>query len=177
MATSQNGWPAPPARIRTWTIPGANRHLNLADGPAGFILVHLALWFHERIERLNVGIWDEWGAAYRPVRGSETDLSNHASGTAMDLNATQHPLGVRGSFKRAWQYVRIRARLRMYRRAIRWGGDYQYRADEMHFEIDRGHAVVQRVAERLMQTPRGKRILRANPDAAASILFGPRQAA
>lgn len=165
MSTSQNGWPAPPAATRKWIIPGAERHLILADGPAGFILAHLTLWFHEKVERLNIpgDVWDEWGYAFRPIRGDDTTLSNHASGTAADLNATRHPLGVRGTFAKAWQYVAIRTRLLMYAGAIRWGGDYHTRADEMHFEINKDRATVERIARRLIDTPRGRRIMAANP--------------
>ena len=93
---SQNGFPVlatnhttgPLPRLRKWVIPGANRHVYLRDGSVGFLLVHFALWFHETISRLDQGVWDEWGWAVRNVRGSSTVISNHASGTAVDLNAT-----------------------------------------------------------------------------------------
>lgn len=175
MATSQNGWPAPPARLRTWIIPGTGRHLTLVDGPAGFLLAHLALWYSERIAPIGRGIWDEWGNAYRAVRGAVSGLSNHASGTAIDLNATQHPLGVRGTLGAAWRYALIRARLLIYRGAIAWGGDYRYRADEMHYEIAAGPRRCGRVAGRLARTRRGVRILEANPGAVAALGLTPRE--
>lgn len=175
MATSQNGYPAPPRASRKWIVPGADRHFYLADGPAGFLLVHLALWLHECIERLSGGVWDEWAYAYRAVRGQKSGLSNHASGTAIDVNATRHPLGVRGTFGKAATYARIRARLALYAMVIRWGGDYTTRADEMHFEINREYKAARRVAARLARTPRGVRILEANPDAVRSLNMGPRE--
>lgn len=98
MSYSQNGWKAldstqsgPLPRLRKWVIPGTGRHLVLRDGSAGFVLIHFALWWHEKVEPLDGGVWDEWGWAARPIRGGTT-TSNHASGTAMDLNATSIPL-------------------------------------------------------------------------------------
>lgn len=172
MSTSQNGYPVlevrydgPLPRLRRWVIPGTGRHLILRDGSAGFVLLHLALWLHETVERIDHGVWDEWGWASRPVRGSSTTTSNHASGTACDLNATLHPLGKRGTFSPA-QAKRIRRRLRiMYLGMVRWGGDYRIRADEMHFELVRPLGSVERLARGLMRTKRGRRILAANPGA------------
>jgi len=176
MATSQNGWPAlsgGSSLLHRWDVPAhtGSREFTLRNGSAGFLLCHFLLWYAERIEPLAGGVFDDWGYAFREVRGSATDLSNHASGTAADANATRHPLGVVGTFlfrvkfktKRITAAARIRIRLRLYRGAIRWGGDYNGRKDEMHFEINAGLSKCERVAKRLMDTPRGKRLLDANP--------------
>ncbi len=165
MATSQNGWrvlPAGDGSLHKWIIPGTGRHLVLRDGAAGFLLVYFALWFHHKIERLNEGVWDEWGWAPRPIRGSTT-TSNHASGTAIDLNATRHPLGVatNATFTKK-QQRKIRRQLWMFFGTLRWGGDYKRRPDAMHFEIDRAAGEVERLARILMKTPRGRKILRVN---------------
>src|SRR5690606_4865988 len=144
---------------RRWIIPGTGRHLYARDGSAGFLLAFLALWFHERIEALDGGVWDEWGWAYRPIRGAAGGFSNHASGTAVDLNATLHPLGRRGTFARARDYLRIRRRLALMGGVLRWGGDYAGRADEMHFELARPLEVAERHARRLSRTRRGRRPL------------------
>jgi hypothetical protein len=175
MAASQNGWSVIDAsETRKWVIPGADRHMILRDGHAGFVLAWFALWFHEVIERLSGGVWDEWGFAARNVRGSSSTISNHASGTAEDLNATRHPLGRRGTFTKAWHYTKIRALLSVRLvGVIRWGADYQFRADEMHFEINKGAAAVLRLARRLSATPRGKRVLRANPGYQPPVLHKP----
>lgn len=172
MTLSQNYWPVISStrttgahpRLRKWIIPGTGRHLYARDGSAGFLLALFALWFHERIEALDGGVWDEWGWANRPVRGG-VDPSNHASGTAVDLNATRHPLGARGTFARRLAYVRIRARLARMGGAIRWGADYTVRADEMHFEIVRPLVECEAIARRLTHTRRGKALLAANPGA------------
>lgn len=166
MATSQNGWPVLDGgsdRLHKWVIPGANRHFVLREGSAGFLLCHFILWYHEAIHRLDQkgSVWDEWAYAYRPVRGQTSGFSNHSSGTAVDLNATRYPLGT--TLMAAWRKTKIRIRLKFYRSTIRWGGDYQSRKDEMHFEINRSLSPCEKMARRLLNTPRGKRILTANP--------------
>lgn len=164
MATSQNGWSvlSSPSQTHQWVIPGANRSIRLRPGHAGFVLAHFLLWFHEVIERIDKGIYDDWGWAYRAIRGKSTGFSNHASGTAVDIDATKHPLSARGTFK-PWQYVRIRAHLLWMNGVIRWGADYSGRKDEMHFEINKGTKATYALAKRLANTPRGKRIRKANP--------------
>lgn len=161
-------------RLRTFHIPGVHRTINLRDGSIGFVLIHFALWWHERIHPLDVGVWDEWGWAPRPVRGSTTVISEHAGGRAEDLDATLHPRGVPllRTFK-AVTIAKIRTRLLFYRlrvgtkyvRILGWGGDYHRTVDGMHLEIAYGVPLsqVEALARRLMKTPRGKRVLAANP--------------
>lgn len=177
MATSQNGWPAldnGSARLRSIVIPARNGHrtLRTRGGSAGFLLAYLALWFSEKLEDITAqGLLDDWGFAFRPVRDS-SDLSNHASGTAIDLNATWHPLGAvwSGVFRKRTARDALHARLKYMHNVIRWGGDYRFRKDEMHFEIVQNISVCEREAKRLMKTPRGIRILRANPGLRREIL-------
>lgn len=151
MATSQNGYSANDRSVITaWVIPGTARRVSLRKGDAGFLLVHFAAWFHKHVEAIDTGIYDDWGYAERPIRGSSRTLSNHASGTAIDLNATRHPLGKRGTFTER-QAALIRQQLRVYDGCLRWGGDYRNRADEMHFEIDAPPARVAAVAAQLRE--------------------------
>lgn len=175
VAFSQNGWRVlgPDGRgSRVFVVPARSGvfRLRLRDGAAGFVLAHFALWFAECVEPVGVGVLDDWGFAYRPVRGFSV-WSNHASGTAMDLNAVRHPLGVRGSFG-GGRVRRLRGRLglRLYGGVVRWGGDFRGRADEMHFELCAGEGRVGRVARGLLLTPRGRRLLRANPGLRAAVL-------
>lgn len=169
MATSVNGWPALGSSSRllhTWDLPAKEKRddtrLRLRNGSAGFLLIHMAFWFDKKVEDLDEPLLDDWGYAFRPIRGFETTLSNHSSGTAMDLNATDHPLGVVNSFS-AKDEQAIHRRLRMYDGCIRWGGDYHNRKDEMHFEINKPMSACERVARRLLDSPRGELILKANP--------------
>lgn len=181
MSTSQNHWPALDTSARqgqylhTWVIPAHNGEfkLRLRKGSAGFLLAHMALWLSESVEDATLpGVADDWGYAFREVRGFSATLSNHSSGTAMDINATRHPLGKRGTFA-ARQMRKIRGRLHWaaYRGTIRWGGDYHNRADEMHFEINASLHQCEGVAKKLMYgTRNGKRILDANPGQGGVIL-------
>ena len=167
------GWPVltsstkgSPPRLRKFVLPGTNRHLLLRDGSVGFLLCHFALWWHDRISRLDGGTWDEWGWASRPVREQNDVMSEHAGGCAADLDATQYPRGV--SIWRVMskgQIVAIRLRLKFYGGALGWGGDYNRTPDGMHIEIAKGTdlAKCERVARRLLNTPRGRKILKANP--------------
>lgn len=178
MSTTVNGWPVldsdttgPLPRLRKWIVPDIDRHFLLRDGSCGFVLMFVIVWFHEKIERLDLGVWDDWGHAVRPVRGQTSGYSNHAGGVAADVNATRHPLGVPAVDTFTSAQIRwIRLRVRLYRGVVIWGGDWS-RPDGMHFELA-GPSTgvnlpqVERLARLLMATPRGRRILAANPGAA-----------
>lgn len=150
--TSQNGYPANNRDLTMqWTIPGTVRKINLSKGDPGFLLCHFAAWFDKNIEDIEEGQLDDWGYAERPIRGG-TELSNHASGTAIDINAVKHPLGAVNTFTQA-QRDKIRAKLKDYEGVIRWGGDYTGRKDEMHFEVNASLAKVESVAAKIRSNP------------------------
>jgi hypothetical protein len=132
---SQNGWPASkdPAdlKIMTYHVPGSKVTLRCSEAVAP-LLVGFAAEFHKLIEPLDEGK-DDWGYCFRMVRGSEDSLSNHSSGTALDLNASKHALGKVGTFE-AGKVPMIQALAKKY--GLRWGGDYKNRKDEMHFEVN-----------------------------------------
>ena len=136
MESSYNGYPASkdPAeiKIKSYQIKGTALKLRCAES-VGPLLAAFASEFHELIEPLDVGALDDWGYCYRMVRGETTKLSNHSSGTAIDLNSTKHPLGKIGTFP-AEKVPMIRALAKKY--GLKWGGDYKERKDEMHFEIE-----------------------------------------
>lgn len=172
MATSQNGWPVltpGDPLLYTWTIPTkrGDVRVRLRNGSAGFLLAHFALWFAEHVEPIAGGVMDDWGHAIRPIRGKTSGYSNHASGTAIDLNATRHPLGKRGTFSLV-QQARIRVRLAVYGGALTWGGAWR-RPDEMHVEVAKPLITAERLARRMSRWPMGKRILAANPSQRAVI--------
>lgn len=132
---SQNGWVASKdpkeIKIKSFPIKGTDFKIRCNE-ICGPILAAFAAEFHEKVEPLDQGELDDWGYAYRNVRGDKTNLSNHSSGTAIDLNARKHPLGKAITFKPI-QIVMIRQLIQKYH--LRWGGDYKNRKDEMHFEI------------------------------------------
>lgn len=143
MAVSQNGWKANDrSLIKSYSLPGGGK-IAVRKGDVATILVYVAKRFDSEVEPLK---WPgNWGYAERPIRGSRT-TSNHASGTAIDLNAPRHPLGKRGTFSKK-QVRAIKRILADCGGVIRWGGNYVSRADEMHFEINAGSAAVRRVAQ------------------------------
>jgi hypothetical protein len=155
MPTSQNGWSANDiTQTDVQLIPGTARKLRLRKGDAGWLLRRILSFIDQNVENIDEPTQDDWGYAERPIRGSSTTLSNHASGTATDANATRHPLGVRGTWSAA-ERVEIHEHLKAYvdpvsgRNVIRWGDDYTGRVDGMHFEIVGTPAAVARVAAKL----------------------------
>jgi replication initiation and membrane attachment protein DnaB len=133
--TSPNGWPASENRktigIETFTVPGTKIRFACAKAVAP-ILVSFAKDFHELVEPIDIGQLDDWGYAFRQTRGSDKILSNHASGTAIDLNAIKHPLGKSNTFNKD---QRNTINLLITKYGLTWGGNYKRRKDDMHFEI------------------------------------------
>jgi hypothetical protein len=161
MALSANGWPVmqePPSPV---LIPGTDIRLRVRGGDVAVVLLEVARRFHAEIERLDMPVtekpgYDEWAWAYRPVRGQATGFSNHASGTAIDLNATEHPRGVKGTFSREEKRLMRRILATTLdsvtcREVVRWGENYAGTVDGMHFEINASQAAVSRVADRIRQ--------------------------
>jgi hypothetical protein len=133
--TSPNGWPASEDRkaigIQSFAIHGTSLKIACAKDVAP-ILVAFCQEFHELVEPIDQGQLDDWGYAFRMTRGSDKVLSNHSSGTAVDLNATKHPLGKSNTFTKD---QRNTIQLLIVKYALSWGGNYKWRKDEMHFEI------------------------------------------
>jgi peptidoglycan hydrolase-like protein with peptidoglycan-binding domain len=138
LPTSQNGFSANDRSVvSARAIPGTDIRVTVRNGPAGDLLLYAAGRWDKEVEDIdNVrGALDDWGYAERPIRGGTT-LSNHASGTAVDLNATQHPLGTDPAKTfTPTQIASIRKILRDCGGALRWGGDYTGRKDPMHVEV------------------------------------------
>ena len=130
-ATSQNGWPVIGAYgdSRLKALPHITG--DVLAGDVWTVLDWLCRRFDAEVEAITRG--DSWGYAPRTIIGS-TVTSNHASGTAVDLNASRHPLGKTGTFSTA-QVAAIRKIVADSNGVLRWGGDYSGRKDEMHFEL------------------------------------------
>lgn len=146
---SQNGWTAskdPKAiDIKAFPITGTKIKLR-CNAIAGRLLAAFAAEFNEKVEKLEGATFDDWSYAYRNVRNSPTDLSNHSSGTAIDLNAIKHPLGKANTFTKEQQTV-IRQLCTKY--GLRAGMDYKGRKDDMHFEIACSPAEAKKLADEL----------------------------
>lgn len=139
MAVSQNSYPANNrAYIHTLTVPGTAVRLPVRKGPAGDLLIWAAERWHREVEPLVDG-WN-WGYAERNIRGSSTTLSNHASGTAIDLNAPRHPLGVAVSKNLSpAQIAKVRRIIADAKGCLVWGGEWS-RPDAMHIEVSANEA-------------------------------------
>lgn len=77
-----------------------------------------------------------WDGSFAPrfIRGSRTVLSNHAFGSAFDINAAFNPLGVEPAFPGekgcVFDLVSI-----AHDHGFYWGGHFGKRRDGMHFEV------------------------------------------
>lgn len=177
---SQNGWPVLTSAPAPVPIRGTGFRPRVRRGDVAAIFADLIKLFDDRVEDVDTldhphdradavpaitgadgsEVFDDWAYAYRPIRGRLTGFSNHASGTAIDLNATQHPRGVQGTFTRSQTRI-LRTILSRYvdpqtgRCVIRWGQDYVHDpehgryVDGMHFEINADAAALSRVVDRL----------------------------
>jgi hypothetical protein len=126
--TSYNGWPAnsDPAAIgveQNHYVPG-----GIKTGDVETVMAYVAREFNARVEPIVDG-WC-WGYTYKANVNNPSQLSCHASGTAIDLNAPDHPNGSGGTFNDA-QVGTIYSILAEVQGAVDWLEGY----DEMHFEI------------------------------------------
>lgn len=147
MSLSQNGWPVYERGNHDDLVAIPKIIGRVREGDVSWIFANFVDRFDRSVEDVDAGR-DEWGWAARPVRGYSTIISNHASGTAIDINAVQHGIGLEGTFS-AKQEKAIRTLLKRYKGAIRWGGDYDDRKDEMHFEINVSQARLAQIVKEL----------------------------
>lgn len=152
MPDSQNGYPANRRDlVSSRFVPGTGVRLTVRNGPAGDLLLEVAGLFDRLVQDIDAGVVDDWGYAERPIRGSAV-ISNHASGTAIDLNATRWALGASPSVNlNPAQIDTVRRIVGATGGVVRWGGDYTGRKDPMHFEINdnRSEADCARALDRL----------------------------
>lgn len=154
---SYNGWSASKTlAIRPLVVQGESFSPGVRDDDDVYtVFKWLAEQLHERVEPIVKSDWhqaDDWGYSYRENRNDPNSLSCHASGTAIDYNATRHPNGVstRSTFTSA-QVQEIHDILDELDGVIRWGGDYTGTPDAMHFEIIKPKERVAAVARLLRE--------------------------
>jgi hypothetical protein len=126
--TSYNGWPANSDRSAIGVVPNEWFPGGVKSGDVSTVLSYLATEFNARVEPIVAG-WC-WGYTYKANVNNPSQLSCHASGTAIDINAPDHPNGVGGTFSSA-QRGTIYQILDEVRGSVSWLEGY----DEMHFEI------------------------------------------
>lgn len=147
---SQNGWPASPVAsaidIVTYplNIPScSNKTLSLARSASGPLLEFIE-WFNDEIEPITTA----YGWNYREIRESAGTISNHGSGTAIDINAEKHPFKVRNTFTPT-QAARILAKASSL--GLVWGGVWG-RPDDMHVELPKStYGTILKTGSKIMQ--------------------------
>lgn len=152
MAVSYNGWAASsnPSAIGVnagWEpIKGHKFPGGIKSGDVETVFTYLVRQLDLRVEPIeDYPAGDEWGYNYRPNRNNPSQLSCHASATAIDYNATQHPNKV--------LYTWTREQTREIHQiindeldgVIKWLEGW----DEMHFEIRGTSAQVAAVAKKI----------------------------
>jgi hypothetical protein len=154
LVRSQNGYEANNPKLLVVIRPVPQRAFRVRQGPVAVVFDYLIREYHHRVERIDVGLLDDWSYAERPIRGG-VQLSNHASGTAVDLNAERHPLGTdpHRQFSAA-QLAQIDRILDELHGTVRYGGNYSGRLDPMHFEIVKPERLVAEVADQLRKARR-----------------------
>lgn len=91
---------------------------------------------------------DDWGYANRDIRGVPGSKSYHAWGLAVDLDATENPLGATRT-----TFPERPTRDLAHALGLRWGLDYDGRKDPMHFEFVGSVADAKRIAQRIQRPP------------------------
>lgn len=142
MAVSTNGWAfirsSLDPRLRTITIPGTTKRLTLRRVVAPLFAAFLA-------DVHDLGVLDlqkrqDATGAWNPRETASGALSNHGSGTAVDMRWDLLPAD--GQRHMTDQQIKVMHRLldryavtRGGKRVFGWGGDYRRTVDEMHLEI------------------------------------------
>ena len=126
------GWPVLTVED-TVLVAAAGRQFRLRPGPTAVVLADFITRFDATVEQIAGGDLDDWSYARRSVRGTQLVWSEHAAGTAVDLNALAHPQGRAGTFSARGRKALGRL-LDRYDGVVGWGGRFD-RPDEMHVEI------------------------------------------
>jgi hypothetical protein len=101
------------------------------------------IWYHRNIEPIDrFKPRDDWGFSW----DNDVPNSNHLSGTAVDINATQYPW-TRLTMPAA-RVAKVREGLRLFEGCIFWGRDWA-RVDEMHYQIGVNAERLKAVADKL----------------------------
>lgn len=151
MAHSQNGWPVVSSdQVVDRAIFGVEFPNGWLKGDVDTIFTYLVTRLHREVEpMITPGCW---GWFVKVIEGTSI-VSNHASATAFDYNAPKHPMGVSGTWSDS-KRSKIHGILNGLDGVVRWGDDYTYRKDGMHFEIDKDASAVRTVANRIRATGR-----------------------
>ncbi len=143
MDTSLNGWkvihPGEPGLVIV-TVPGASLRLRVNEAAAP-LLVHVADRVNREVRSLEAnnakGGQDDAGWAFRKARHAD-GFSNHASGSAIDLNWRLWPQKGSTRSMTASETAAASKIAADLAEVIVWGGNWNNQRDEMHWEVRPG---------------------------------------
>lgn len=156
MSTSYNGWPASKTLATRVIEPVKGCKLRVADDDTVVeIFNYLVKQFHARVDDVTKPHpADDWGYNYRANVNNPSQLSNHSSGTAIDLDATEHPnkVATHRTFTPK-QIAEVHQILDELGGLVRWGGDYTNTPDAMHFELLYGPKKTKEIWAKIRKQP------------------------
>jgi peptidoglycan hydrolase-like protein with peptidoglycan-binding domain len=133
---SENGWRmADHDMMDTGPVPGTNGlRLPIRKGDANTVLKGWCAWFNKHVESLNNmrGYNDE--GSWTPTNSVAS--SNHLSGTAVDLNWSDHTFLVSYAGFTGPERAAVRKGLALFEGCIWWGQDWASPKDAMHFQLN-----------------------------------------
>jgi hypothetical protein len=139
MSKSENGWDVikdqSDKKLIVVRLAKSDIPLRLHKDAAK-LLAYVAVRFDKEVSPLRLnnkpGFQDDGGYSFRKIENS-IKFSNHASGTAIDLNWQKFPMFRRNMTKK--QVEACRAIVESCEGLVRWGGEYRTNVDQMHFEV------------------------------------------
>ena len=123
-------------------VKGVTLYVHRAAAPIFKELTKGLEQYGARLDQRN----DDWSYANRDIRGVSGVKSYHAWGLAIDLDATENPMGAEKTTFPVWRTRQLVEDLRF----VTWGYEWQSsRPDPMHFEIHGSRESVKRFGRRL----------------------------
>lgn len=174
MSKSQNGWPVvEKSACDQGPFEGVTFPNGILKGDVATICRWQLRRYRALVEPLVNGTC--WGWYAKNIEGSST-ISNHASATAWDINADQHPMGPPTSSNMTQKEIDgCRQIVRESEGTLRWGGDYSSRPDPMHWEINDDANAVARFADKIREgnvpSGEGDMMLPAKGDSGEHVKF------
>lgn len=149
MARSQNGWTVIDQEdCDQGPFQGVRFPNGIRAGDVATIMRWQLDRYRETVEPIVAGTC--WGYNRKKIEGSD-DWSNHASGTAWDINAPQHPMGPPTRTNMSQREIDACHKIEAASEGtLRWGGDFG-RPDPMHWEIIGTPAQCARFAKRIRE--------------------------
>ncbi|USC17048.1 LysM peptidoglycan-binding domain-containing protein [Rhodococcus sp. 11-3] len=144
---TENGWPqCNSSQLDRSPVPGTGLVIPVKAGDPATILHGWAAWYDRNVEDIehNYRPLDDWGWSAT----NDVWNSNHLSGTAIDLNATKYPWGLRRM--PADKIAAVEHGLRLFEGTVFWGAWWR-KPDEMHYQLGlpQGHRKIAEFAQKL----------------------------